>query len=169
MKQPTASLDVAKAKLFYTDHDLPIPWAEFRSLKHMVKDADSLSDMVNLVLLLRPETGAQAVRLLNALLPPNFTKDITVQVQSTYDSALVDDIRQSLNTSGYGHVKLIQTIGANKSEALEQVQLINKDTNVDYLLVDSDLSGGTGKVSPVDVLQPIAEATQKPWFLAGGI
>jgi phosphoribosylanthranilate isomerase/hypoxanthine phosphoribosyltransferase len=169
MKQPTASLDVAKAKLFYTDHDLPIPWAEFRSLKHMVKDADSLSDMVNLVLLLRPETGAQAVRLLNALLPPNFTKDITVQVQSTYDSALVDDIRQSLNTSGYGHVKLIQTIGANKSEALEQVQLINKDPNVDYLLVDSDLSGGTGKVSPVDVLQPIAEATQKPWFLAGGI
>ncbi len=169
MSSSSASVALESARSTYRNIDLPIPWAEFRALRQMFQQIIDHGLPVNVVLLVRPKTANEIIRLLEMVVPKKFKQPIYLQIQSSYNEELLFQIKQELIQNGFDRVELIQTVGADEPEATQLILMANNDQNVEMLLIDSNLRGGTGEASNQDRLLELAMLIQKPWFLAGGL
>jgi phosphoribosylanthranilate isomerase/pyrimidine operon attenuation protein/uracil phosphoribosyltransferase len=167
MGSSVATLDNAISQGFYRDRDLPIPWAEFRSIQQTLREIDDKPFDVHTALLMRPRSGAEALRLLNKIVPAGFDKPLYIQLQSAYDPALVADIAEHVH--GRYNVQLMQAIGADQEDAADLIAACNTDPHIGMIVLDSQLRGGTGQTSDPDRLTNLAQGIDKPWFLAGGL
>lgn len=153
----------------YKFKDLPLPWAEFKAIKEMMASIQSSGQDIATAFLMRPKTAEEVTRTLQTILPKDYTAPILIQMQSYYDADFLNQVRQTLDTQGYGDVRLIQTVGMDDPEAQEKVMQINTDTNVDFVLFDSSQRGGTGEPRTREELLAIMRLAEKQMFLAGGL
>ncbi|GAB4146592.1 MAG: hypothetical protein OHK0017_07270 [Patescibacteria group bacterium] len=147
---------------------LPIPWAEFRSLKHMIAQIHQKAIEMEIALLIRPKTGSEVTDIINYLFPSDFKNKIYIQVQSAYDSAQIKSIKDSLKSLAQ-KVVLVQTVGMDDLDANKKIISINDDVCVDMILIDSSQCGGTGKTGDMEQLKQLLNLASKPYFIAGGL
>ncbi len=166
---PMAEIGLTMARGFHPQKSLPLPWAEYGSLKHMMADATDIQVPLTFVLLMRPKSVHDVLAMVETAVPKGFTHQIDLQIQRSYDQDFLKELRETLNAHGYTNIRIIQTFGANQEHIESLLQRANADDHIDFILLDSDLKGGTGIQTSSTLLVNLAEQIQKPWYLSGGL
>jgi phosphoribosylanthranilate isomerase/hypoxanthine phosphoribosyltransferase len=165
---PTGIISNVIYNEYYRIGDLPIPWLEYESIKNMINYIHLHPGKVNLVLLARLDSEKDIIDMIDNLIPQDFNKTIYLQLQNEYSqdktSALIDSIKKY-----HFPIKLIQTVGANLTNAQTLITQINNDSDIDFLLIDTKQEGGTGVESDDDRIMGLASLSTKRFFIAGGL
>jgi len=155
---------------FYKNNDLPIPWAEYDSIKQMISYISKNKIDCKIVVLLGEAGVLSIVRLLDIFNLKQISKKILIQIQINYSKKTIDEIRNVLDSNGYYNIKIIQTIGMDNPISHDLLLMAQKDIYVDYILLDTSIKGGTSRFLGEDLVSLfIEQALMKPVFIAGGV
>lgn len=126
---------------------------------------------VDSVMVIMPENSSRALELIEKVSP-----DI-VQIHSNLSPAELEIIREKADIPIIRTLSVPAGMGASKVQSLvkrllEEVRELEKSGVVDSVLLDSGIAGktgGTGCVHDWDLSRKIAEETELPLILAGGL
>jgi len=123
------------------------------------------------VMVIMPENSSRALELIEKVRP-----DI-VQIHSSLSSAELEIIREKTDIPIIKTLSVPAGMGASKIQSLvnrllKDVRTLEESGSVDSVLLDSGIAGktgGTGCVHDWDLSRKIAEETELPLILAGGL
>jgi phosphoribosylanthranilate isomerase len=136
--------------------------AEFEAIQQMLKNVSTNSEIF---FLFKSKSVREISKVYSFLKSICNSDKISIQIQSSYDKDFIERLKNILP-----NVSLVQMISMEElSETQNKINLVNNDKNIDYILLDTDQSGGTGKYLGIDpILKSVAIIT-KPFWVAGGI
>jgi phosphoribosylanthranilate isomerase len=123
------------------------------------------------VMVIMPENSSRALELIEKVRP-----DI-VQIHSSLSSAELETIREKTDIPIIKTLSVPAGMGSSKIQSLvnrllKDVRALEESGSVDSVLLDSGIAGktgGTGCVHDWDLSRRIAEETELPLILAGGL
>jgi phosphoribosylanthranilate isomerase len=123
------------------------------------------------VMVIMPENSSRALELIEKVRP-----DI-VQIHSSLSSAELETIREKTDIPIIKTLSVPAGMGSSKIQSLvnrllKDVRALEESGSVDSVLLDSGIAGktgGTGCVHDWDLSRKIAEETELPLILAGGL
>lgn len=144
-----------------------LPLAEIASLRAMFEMIKENDIRPRIVFLIDGHNKETLPALFKHVIPHDFNRPLYFQLQNAYSQHVVNDVYMQA-TNYYRHgVGLIQTFGSGEDDSL--LQAANKNPLIDYILIDYQQKGGTGKTIGPDRLRAIVEKTEKQFFVAGGL
>jgi len=144
-----------------------LPLAEVTSLREMFTSIQESDIKPNVVFLIDGNNTTTLPALFKHIVPESYKQSLYIQLQNIYSPNITNEIYNQAKGLYKHGIGLIQTFGS--SEDIGLLEAANDDPLINYILIDYQQEGGTGKTIEASVLRSIVEKTKKQFFVAGGI
>lgn len=144
-----------------------LPLAEITSLHEMFASIQKSGAQPKIVFLIDGANTSTLPALFKHVVPAEYTQPLYIQLQNKYSPAITNEIYNQAEAFYEHGIGLIQTFGSR--EDIELLEAANEDPLINYVLIDYQQKGGTGKTIDASVLRSIVKKAKKQFFVAGGI
>lgn len=143
-----------------------LPLAEVDAIRNMMDQAGKMNMRAKFVFLIDGANNNTIDALFKHVIPADYPLPLFFQLQNLYSEERVRAIKKQLQKY-YDHTHIIQTFGSKEEVSI--LSDINKDSLVDYTLIDYQQKGGTGRAIDWITLRNLLCLSTKKTFIAGGI